>query len=177
MHQQSTISKYIIKAWKLKIERWSNCEKSHVPLFFLPSFFLPFFFPPDLFARSCNAHRIELARIELSRGYGTRDKMVTGPDEKRSLTRPRIPGSYDTRTQSETIDTRKQSAPGRAHFYTIPIRRAIQLRRTSHTAICNILREQSSSRDRQCMRSRASQWHLHLYWHGARTGSWTAADA
>lgn len=156
---RSTINNIEIYNQSLKIENRKVVKlRKIVPLFFLPSFFLPFFFPPDLFARSCNAHRIELARIELSRGCGTRDKMVTGPDEKRSLTRPRIPGSYDTRTtQSETIDTRKQSAPGRAHFYTIPIRRAIQLRRTSHTAICNILREQSFSRDRQCMRSRASQ--------------------
>lgn len=53
-------------------------------------------------------------------------------------------------------------------FLYVPIRRAIQLRWTSHTGICNILREQSSSRDRQCMRSHGSQWHLHLYWHGAQ---------
>lgn len=53
-------------------------------------------------------------------------------------------------------------------FLYVPIRRAIQLRWTSHTGICNILREQSSSRDRQCMRSHGYQWHLHLYWHGAQ---------
>lgn len=72
---------------------------------------------------------------------------------------------------------RETKCAGQCTFLYVPIRRAIQLRRTSHTAICNILREQSSSRDRQCMRSRASQWHLHLYWHGARMGSWTVAYA
>lgn len=77
---------------------------------------------------------------------------------------------------SWTIDTRNKVRQPCTFLY-VPIRRAIQLRRTSHTAICNILREQSSSRDRQCMRSRASQWHLHLYWHGARMGSWTVANA
>lgn len=48
-------------------------------------------------------------------------------------------------------------------FLYVAIRRAIQLRRSSHTGICNILREQSSSRDRQCMRSHGSPNDIYIY--------------
>jgi len=61
----------------------------------------------------------------------------------------------------------KQSAD-RTHFYTFQSEGQFNCGGRSHTGICNILREQSSSRDRQCMRSHDSQWHLHLYWHGAQ---------
>lgn len=48
-------------------------------------------------------------------------------------------------------------------FLYVAIRRAIQLRRSSHTGICNILREQSFSRDRQCMRSHSSPNDIYIY--------------